>query len=248
MDMKAFFELHCGIPREGPGSDEATRTALGYLPLLPPRARIFDLGCGPGKQTLVLARELRTPIIAVDFHEPFIEVLKESAEKEGLSDLIEARVGDMGDLKEPEGSIDLIWAEGSIFVLGFGEGLELWRPLLKPQGLVAATELTWTTDDRRQYVVDFFAREYPAMCNVDENLEIARSKGYKILKHFSLDPSVWWDEYLTPLDERARRLRSRAAEEPELARVLADHDREIDVCRRFQDHFAYVFYILQRTD
>ncbi|HEX8823356.1 MAG TPA: class I SAM-dependent methyltransferase, partial [Archangium sp.] len=57
----AFFLLHTDLPREGPGSDDCTREALRRLrPWLPASPRVLDLGCGPGKQTLVLARELGT--------------------------------------------------------------------------------------------------------------------------------------------------------------------------------------------
>ena len=93
--------------------------------LLSPRAgeRILDLGCGPGKQTLVLARHFRTPVIAVDFHAPYLECLRRSAEAEGLSDLVQTRLGRMEELEEQPGSVDLIWIEGAIFIVGFGEGL-----------------------------------------------------------------------------------------------------------------------------
>ena len=35
MDCEAFFLLYRDLPREGPGSDEATREALRRLPRLP---------------------------------------------------------------------------------------------------------------------------------------------------------------------------------------------------------------------
>lgn len=50
-----FFEIHAGESREGPGSSETTERALrlagggGF-------GRIIDIGCGPGWQTLDLAR------------------------------------------------------------------------------------------------------------------------------------------------------------------------------------------------
>ncbi|MHC4698125.1 MAG: class I SAM-dependent methyltransferase, partial [Planctomycetota bacterium] len=109
MDMEALFTLHSDIPREGPGSDEATREAIRRLPPLPSQPRILDLGCGPGKQTLVLARHFRTPIIAVDFHAPYLDCLRQSAEAEGLSDLVITRLGRMEELEERPGSVDLIW-------------------------------------------------------------------------------------------------------------------------------------------
>ena len=51
-----FFELHSGLPREGPGDDSITQRAVELLPALPPDPVVVDAGCGPGGQTLVLAR------------------------------------------------------------------------------------------------------------------------------------------------------------------------------------------------
>ena len=148
MDMGAFFTLYCDIPRAGPGSDEATRQAIRRLPPLPSAPpRILDLGCGPGKQTLVLARHFQTPIIAVDSHAPFLDDLRRSAEVEGLANLVKTRLGRMEELEEQPGSVDLIWIEGAIFVVGFAEGLRLWRPLLRDDGLLVASEAAWLTDN-----------------------------------------------------------------------------------------------------
>ncbi|NRA02079.1 MAG: hypothetical protein HRU00_05690 [Myxococcales bacterium] len=55
--IEVFWKLHQGLPKQGPGSDASTRRALALVPELPSAPRILDLGCGPGRQTLVLARE-----------------------------------------------------------------------------------------------------------------------------------------------------------------------------------------------
>ena len=131
MDLDAVFILHRDIPREGPGSDEATRDAIRRSPPLPPTPRILDLGCGPGKQTLVLARHYQTPIIAVDFHAPYLADLRRSAEAEGLYELVRTRLGRMEELDEQPDTADLIWIEAAIYIVGFKAGLRLWYPLLR---------------------------------------------------------------------------------------------------------------------
>ncbi len=244
----AFFKLHSDLPREGPGSDEATAEALGRLPALPDSPRVLDVGCGPGRQTLVLARELQTPIVAVDMHEPYLGQLRASAAKAGLSDLVIARPGRMEALAEEPGTIDLIWSEGAIYIVGFSEGLKLWRPLLRDPGLIAVTELSWLTEDRPAEVEKFWATEYPAMADVDGNVEKAADAGFEVFDHFALPSSAWWNEYLTPLEERAAKLRAQADNDPDLTQVLDEHDRETDICRRFGDIFGYVFYLMRKAD
>ena len=52
---EAFFALHHGLPRQGPGSDATTRRLLELAGPLPEQPRTLDLGCGPGRSALLLA-------------------------------------------------------------------------------------------------------------------------------------------------------------------------------------------------
>ena len=247
MDMEALFKLHCDIPREGPGSDAATLDAIRRLPEFPARPRVLDLGCGPGRQTLVLARELQAPIIAVDIHQPYLQRLRQAAADEGLGELVITRQGRMEALEDDPGTIDLIWAEGSIFIVGFGEGLRLWRPLLRDPGLVVVSEAAWLTDDPPAEARAFWNAEYPAMTTVEGNIKLARQGGYEVFDHFVLPRSAWWDEYLTPLGRRIPQLRPRAATDPALAEILDGTEREMDICDRYGDAVGYVFFLMRKT-
>jgi SAM-dependent methyltransferase len=243
----ALFVLHQGLPRQGPGSDACTREALRRLPPLPSRPRVLDLGCGPGRHTLVLADTLRTQVVGLDFHQPFLDQLRETARERGLTDLVETRRGDMAAPPGVEpGSLDLIWSEGAIYNLGFAPGLGLWRPLLAPGGLVAATECSWLVDDRPAEAVAFWAGAYPAMGSVAENVVAAEAAGFEVLDSLALPPSAWWDEYYTPLLENAGRLRPTA--DAELVAAIEATEREIEMYQRFGHSYGYVFYLMRRTD
>ena len=76
----ALFRLFETLPRQGPGSAACTREALQRLPALPTAPRVLDLGCGTGASTLVLAATLRTSVIAVDIHQPFLDQLRAAAQ------------------------------------------------------------------------------------------------------------------------------------------------------------------------
>jgi 2-polyprenyl-3-methyl-5-hydroxy-6-metoxy-1,4-benzoquinol methylase len=78
-----FWEIHSGLPREGPGDNESTRKAYRMLKGLPENPRILDIGCGPGMQTIELAKLSSGRIDALDSHQPFLEQLKKSTKKEG---------------------------------------------------------------------------------------------------------------------------------------------------------------------
>lgn len=243
MDEAALFLLHRDLPREGPGSDASTREALRRLPALPPDPVVLDLGCGPGRSSLVLARETGARVIAVDLHAPFLDQLARDAVHQGLSHLIEPRCVDMAAPGLPPGSADLIWSEGSAYVLGFAEALRLWRPFLKPGGLMAVTECTWLVDDPSDEPRRFWDAAYPSMGRVAENRRHAEAAGFEVLDTFALPASAWWDEYYTPLLERVAALRPTA--DDSLIPLLDETEREADLYRRHGDAYGYVFYLLR---
>ena len=241
---EAFFRLFEGLPRQGPGSDACTREALRRLPALPPAPRVLDLGCGSGRAALVLAATLRTKVMAVDIHQPFLDQLRAAAHERGLEHLIEARCADMAAPGVPASSVDLLWSEGAIYLLGFADGLRLWRPLLAPAGCLAASECSWLCADPPAAAAAFFGEGYPSMAGIEQNVERARAAGFEVVDHFALPPAAWWDEYYIPLEERMARLAPDAG--PELAAVIDETRREIELYRRHRDSYGYVFYLLRR--
>ncbi len=243
VQLSSIAVLHQGLPREGPGSDECTREALSRLPALPPNGVVVDLGCGPGRQTLVLAKTLNTRVIAVDIHPPYLDQLRRSAMAESLSQLIETRCADFGALDFGPGSIDLIWSEGAAYILGFEESLRRWRSLLKPGGLMAATECTWLEDCPPEEPVIFWTSGYPSMGTIGQNCRRAQDADLTVIDTFVLPASAWWNEYYTPLLARTARLRPTA--DAGFLALLDETEREIELFRRYSDSYGYVFYVLR---
>jgi SAM-dependent methyltransferase len=62
-------------------------------------SRVLDLGCGPGRHSLALARR-GVEAVGIDHSEAFIALARESAANENLS--VEFRVGDVRELDEHE--------------------------------------------------------------------------------------------------------------------------------------------------
>jgi serine/threonine-protein kinase HipA len=245
---EAFMLLHTDLPREGPGSDDCTREALRRLrPFLPNSPVVLDLGCGPGRQTLVLARELGTTVTAVDAHAPFLKQLEANAAARGLGHLVRTRCADFGALEDAPGGVDLIWSEGAIYILGWGEGLRRWRPLLRPGGVMAATEATWLTDSPPAEAADFWREAYPRMGTVVSNSAAARAAGFEVLDTFVLPASAWWDEYYRPLEARMGLLGERARQDVDLATAIAETQREMSLYARYGTSYGYVFYLLRRA-
>ncbi|MGH9462974.1 MAG: class I SAM-dependent methyltransferase [Vicinamibacteria bacterium] len=245
--MDVFFEIHRGLPQEGPGSDAATLEALSCVGPLPTPPRILDIGCGPGRQTLCLAEKTGGHITAVDTHQPYLDELLRRAKEKGIADRITAVRRSMDALSFEEGTFDLIWAEGSIYVMGFAEGLRDWRRFLRLEGAMVVTELCWLVDSPPEEARSFFQVAYPAMRSVAENTHIINKAGYSIIAVFLLPESAWWDDYYTPMEERISDLKRRYVSEPAILETLREEQKEIDLYRRYSNAYGYVFFIMSKN-
>jgi len=138
-----FHELYEALPRQGPGERASTERALGMLPGLGRGRgrRLLDVGCGSGMQTLDVARATEARIVAVDDQPPSVARLARRVAELGLGERITTQVADMRALPFADGSFDVIWAEGSISIIGFAQGLARWRRLLEPGGHLVVSEL-----------------------------------------------------------------------------------------------------------
>ncbi|MFC9594307.1 GNAT family N-acetyltransferase [Streptomyces sp. NPDC056944] len=239
----SFFALHHGLPRQGPGSDTTTRRLLALAGTLPARPRVLDLGCGPGRSALLLAAEAGAEVIAVDTHEPFLAELRETAAARGLDGSVRTLNADMGALPFPDGSFDLVWAESSVFVLGFDRALTEWRRLLAPGGTLVLTECVWTTEEPGPAARAFWEDHY-TLRTVAGNAEAAVAAGYHVLGTLP-QPDGDWDEYYVPLAAHAD-----AADitVPGMAEAVAGARAEIALRREHGADYGYAGFVLRSAD
>lgn len=241
-----FFEIYEALPRQGPGDRASTERALGFLPPLTRSHRILDVGCGSGAQTLDLARATAAQIVAVDAHPPFVATLAARAAAAGLGDRIAAQVGDMGALPFPDGSFDVVWSEGAIFIIGFSKGLAEWRRLLVPGGHLVVSEFCWFLDDPPAELEEMFRGEVPDDASVDDRRRAVAANGYELIADFRLPTAVWRDSYNTPLIEQLARFRAVHAGEPEALAVAAGCERETELFKKYSAYYGYVFFVMKR--
>ena len=246
MEMKYFFELFEDLPRQGPGCKEATLAALGLLKNLPTKPTVLDIGCGSGMQTQILAQELKTKVIAIDNHRPMLDHLDHNAARNGLD--IETHEMSMIDMPFDQESFDLLWAEGSIFIIGLVRGLNDFRNYLKPGGYLAFTEMCWFVNEPPQEAQAYLDNMYPDIKTVDEVRMIAIASGYQVVETFNLPSSAWWDDYYTPMLKRMEELKVKHAGVPEAHAVYTECELEVEMFRRHSDSYGYTFFVLQRPN
>ena len=243
--MNIFFEMHSNLPQQAPGSKTSTLKALAAIPKPRSEAQILDVGCGPGRQTVLLAQETGCDITAIDTHQPFLDEVRQRAAEADVSDIIHTVNCPMEAMEFENGRFDIIWSEGAIYIMGFRDGLVAWRRFLKPGGFIAVTELTWLTDSPPEEARLFWAEDYPAMSSVDANLDMIRESGYELVSHFTLPESDWWTGYYRPLEKRIEALRSLYASDKAALDVFESTNREIDIYRKYASSYGYVFYVMK---
>ena len=243
--FELFLEVYGTLPRAGPGGDEHTIRALGLVPGSTRRA-VLDLGCGPGAQTVCLARALPDArILALDVLVEMVEEVNRRLTEAGLAGRAQARVGDMAQPPVAAGSQDLIWCEGAIYFLGITETLCAWRPLLNAGGTVAFTEPVWLTDAPPAEIRTWWLSEYPAMSDDSDIRARIDMAGYRTVGAFTLPSSAWWDEYYEPMQARLEALRARIPGDRVAMEVVRSAEVEIDMFLRFSEHYSYSFYVVQ---
>lgn len=237
-----FFKLHSGLPREAPGSDEATLRAL-QLSAPKADAKIADMGSGPGAACIPLLKALpQASVFACDLHEPFVVEARARAAAAGVADRIDAQVADMGAPPLPPASLDLIWAEGSLYALGIAEGLRAWRPLLAPGGRVAFSEAIRRRTPMAA-AAEAFWQEYPALTDLAGTRARIAGAGYREVAAFDL-PAQAWRAYLDPLEARANALQAEATTQGARAAL----DATLGECALFRDHgddYGYAFFVVE---
>jgi SAM-dependent methyltransferase len=244
--VDAIKRLHAGLSRQGPGSDDNTLSTLERLPK-PIGPVVCDLGCGPGRASIALAKALKRPIICVDLEENFLKQLRIEAVKEGLTELIDARQGDMWQPVAVEAPINLIWCEGAIYCVGFDNALSSWHRQLAPGGFIVCSELSWLTAEPSDKPSQFWQTNYPGMRSVQANIEAAEGLGYKCIEHFTLAEHCWWDEYYNPWLANVDKLKGADDCDQFLLAAIKNAELEVDLYRRFSKEYGYEFYLLQKV-
>lgn len=196
--------LFGGMEKLGPGDDAETRHVLQLLSQ-ETFALIVDAGCGVGRQSMVLARELGILVHAVDTHQPFLAELMLRSKAAGIGHLLETHCLDMQDISTVFQDIDLLWSEGAAYNIGVLNALTTWASAIRPNGFAVVSELSWLRDQVPERVREFFRAEYPAMQSVQQNMAMAEAAGYSVLSTHTIARNAWTEGYYDVLAPVPRR-------------------------------------------
>lgn len=245
MDWDIFFDIHKDLPREGSGRDEYTQKAFEMIPPIK-HPRILDIGCGPGIPTIQLAKLTDSEVIGMDIHQPYLDRLEKAAKKENLHDRIKTVNQSMLSMHFSEEYFDILWSEGSIFVVGFEKGLNIWKKFVKPHGYLAIHEMTWLKDNPPKEICGYWKKVYPEISTIENNLEIIKKCDYKLLGYFPLPDDAWWELYYSPLEKRLKKLKTKYKNNSKALEMIKEEEKEIDMYRKYNKWYGSVFYVMQK--
>ena len=139
-----------------------------------------------------------------------------------LEDKVKTIKSSLLHLDFPKESFHIIWAEGSIYAVGFEKGLKEWGPLIKEGGFLVVH------DDYQ---------------NHPDKLQLIRECGYRLLDSFQISHEAWWREYYQPLETYLQELRMSGSDQ-DLEKTLKKEEDEI---KWFKVHkSSSVFYVMQK--
>jgi len=190
------------------------------------KPRILDIGCGSGVPTMELARLGQGEVIGIDIDQPALDKLTKKISEAGFSNRVQAVNCSILDMVFPDESFDIIWSEGSIFVIGFKRGIQEWKRFLKPNGLMVI---------------------HDEKGNVEEKLEQISECGYKLLGYFILSEDTWWTEYFAPLEKLIAESQTSYTDDPHTLEELSQAQKELEMFKSNPERNSSVCFVIQKN-
>ena len=243
-EWKVFFSIYEKLPRGGPGDNDSTGKAYGMFRDLPGIPRILDIGCGPGMQTLELAKISGGEVWALDNHQPFLDTLKNDAIEKGLDSNIKTLNGDMCRLDIPDNYFDIIWSEGAIYFYGYENAMKDWKKYFRGKPRFAFTEPNWFKGDIPEDAQRVW-KEYPQISGIRETVERIKKLGYEVPGHFKLPEDSWRINYYKPLAEAAEDYEGNNPGSEAMRTVMESIRTEIEDYDKYSDYYGYTFYVCE---
>ena len=190
------------------------------------RPRILDIGCGSGVSTLELARLSRGKVIGIDIDQPALDKFTRRIKEAGLTDRIQAINCSTFDMDFPDESFDIVWAEGSIYAIGFERGLREWKRLLKAGGSMVV---------------------HDEQGNVREKLEQISNCGYELIGYFILSEETWWTEYFAPLEKLVNETRTKYPYDQSVLEEIQQAQVELDMYKKYPERNSSVCFVMKKN-
>lgn len=245
-EFELIADFYSRVKRQGPGSPEITLKALSFIPSLGENARIIDIGCGTGGQTMTLAKHTQGQVWGLDVFPKFIDLFNQQAKQLQLEKRVKGKLESMDALSFEQESLDLIWSEGAIYFMGFEQGLRAWHKFLKKGAYVAVSEATWFTQERPQEIQDFWDDAYPGIDTMQNKVEQMAKAGYKVIAAFNIPDECWTKHFYEPMQQVMMDYLEEHQGNAAAEGFIANQRHEEQLYYKYKAYYGYTFYIGQK--
>ena len=193
---------------------EFTRKAFNMLPPME-NPSILDVGCGTGLVSIELAQMSNGHITAIDTDLPSLIFLQRKIKELDLPHKFSIKQVSLLDLHLLRETFDIIWAEGSIYAIGFERGIRDWKQLLRKDGFLVIHD-----EDNA----------------IEAKLKAIKAYGYKVIGQIDVSHEEWEERYYKPL---LQILVTKKLNDSEVIKLR----KELDTFKRSK--MGSVFFVLQ---
>ena len=232
-----FFAAYNNLDRISPAGADTTLKALALVEFSTEEIAVLDIGCGVGDKTVLLANYFENSTVeAIDMFKHYLKVLDEKIKENKLDDRVFTYQMDMHDLDFANEEFDIVFANASAEIMGFKNALREWKRLIKPDGYLIISDITWlkkpSAESKR-----FWKNVYDDVDTIENKIEQIRND-YEFVGYVVVPKSDWKD-YYTKLERNLNSLKS----DKSARDFVAQLKKEINVYRQNSDDYSYVFYI-----
>ncbi len=240
MEIPLFFYLaYMDLDRLSPGSADTTLKVLDKIDaggIL----NILDIACGVGSSTLLLADYFKSSTVeAFDLFKHYIDRLDEKISQNNLEGRVFSYVMDMRDPDFANEEFDIVFCEASAEIMGFKKALKEWKRLLKPNGYMIVSDVSWLQNPSKESR-DFWKNTYAEVDTIENKISQIK-KDYEFVGYVVV-PKSDWASYYKKLEGNLNKLTSDKSAKDFVKQLR----KEIDVYRRNSDDYSYVFYVMKK--
>ena len=188
--------------------------------------RILDIGCGTGIPTVELAKMSGGEVIGIDIDDQALHRCNDRIKQAHLADRAKTIRCSLVDMDFTDEYFDIIWAEGTVFILGFQQSLTKWRRFIKPGGFLVL---------------------HDEVGDLSNKLKMIPGLGFALIDNILISGDDWWEKYFKPLQEGMRKIYAQYRDNKEARDFLDARQAEIDKFNKDREANGSVYIILQRS-
>lgn len=236
-----FYIAYEGLDRLSPGSENTTLEALDRTDFnVDDELSILDIACGVGSSTILLANRFKNSTVeGFDLFKHYKDSLDEKIKENNLQDRVFAYEMDMNDPDFANEEFDLVFCEAGIEIIGFEKGLIEWKRLLKSNGYMIVSDISWLKKPSGESR-NFWKNIYSEVDTIENKIEVIEKSGYEFIDYVIV-PKNDWNNYYNKLEKNLNQLSSDKSAKDFVKQLR----KEISFYRNNNEDYSYVFYVMR---